>query len=314
MATLNGYDYFELENSPRHRCDEHGRRCTRRFWVQTDNWEDLVRNLMGTHTVTYDANDNPDVDWVNRALPLPGGWKNCFCQAVDVEPLQPDSPLGTQVGVDLLRNVLATYGNGQIVTAEYDTRFVVDAREAHYKLTANLQSPGTYIRYEVDFGGEVLLSGDGTFHWYGESDDAKKVINGLQPGIVVPSAIHMVTWTPVIAPPWTKFRQFAGRVNENAFLGASAGDLLFLGAQARPIPRFQRGGAVGAAERTYYQIDLRFAEQVKLLADGTTSGDSWNKLYKADAVSGEHWVKIVDVDNNPPHKTSAFPSLFIYGK
>jgi hypothetical protein len=95
-----------------------------------------------------------------------------------------------------------------------------------------------------------------------------------------------------------------GSVNAAPFLGAPAGNVLFLG--ARVSRRFQFVEDLG-----FWTLEYRFAESSKRLSDGVTPV-GWNHFFRENAFAGEHWVAIVDRDGNPPYASADFLELFAF--
>lgn len=329
MSTINGITYVEQPNSPRLSGDGNGTRLTREFLLPDwSRYEDFVSLLMGAHRVTFTdlSAGTAEVELIAEPLPVPG-WNNLYCDSWSAAPYkQQDAPAASSA--DILKSTLITAYTGQcLITANYSQR-VNNYTEVHPKNSDVLggasgreNTKGTWLSLESDEGGEIIQTGYGVFHWVGASTTPESdylVGANIHPGIVVPSTIHSLTWHNCIAPPEKTIRQTVGKVNTDEILfGAVAGTLLFLGAQKRQMFRFQGGAKSNAspgtqAERPYYDVTYRFAQQNKFKTDGTTPV-GWNFLYRAAAISSEHWVEIKDVDSNTPHKSTNFVNLFSYG-
>lgn len=230
----------------------------------------------------------------------------------------PNSPDGSgSPGADYLRANLGSFTgngtktNGAKVTAVYDTRFPSTPAQSHFKF-AEFAGPyalpdGTYLTYEAEFGGEVMLTEDGTWKYTGTTTKLTQ-----QAGITIPAVLHTVTWSPVIAPPFGLIKKNVGRVNATEFMGVGAERLLFLGGQHTPLHRFQLGG--DSRQRPYYKIVYRFAETCKqsTATDGTLFGH--NHFYKKDKVGSEHFIKVEAWDDSAvnPYRTGDFKTLFRY--
>lgn len=313
MATIDGIEYYELQDSPAWRGDEHGIACTRKFWLpDSSQWYAFLQNVFGSHRVTGEST----VDYEVGKLPLPG-FPNAFASSFSVEPklLEDRPPDSIPEGMGTLGGALNQFKNGVEVTVNYDHLFCATPSEAHPGFSpGNIFSgphpTGTHLVYEADFGGEYALAGGSDSEsagWKWSSDDKK--VDGVQHGLLVPSVVHVVHWFWVLLPPWKKWRKIIGKVNNATFLGAPAGTLLLLQVQPVPMWRLQDGEN---GRNVLYRITYRFAETCRYLDDETTQVGH-NYFLRTGITSGERWQQIEDAQGDAPYKSADFRELFSYG-
>jgi hypothetical protein len=86
---------------------------------------------------------------------------------------------------------------------------------------------GTMISYDVDIGGNFLTLPNSALMW---ASDSSAIFNkDIQFGVVAVTIEHTVTWHNMLIPPWGAIRRCAGNVNSTVMLGASIGNLMFVG-------------------------------------------------------------------------------------
>lgn len=299
--------YLELEGSCQYTGDERGTGANRTFAVQQADWMNLLEALIGRYQVNPVA--DPPVIFTGPALALPE-FEHAFVSTWRAGPLMASALAGNQPSANLMRDEVVNYAvtgglKSFILEVKYDSLFALNPNDVHPDLSSSLlvNAPGTYVTYDRDQGGEVQLIPSRTWKW----PDDTKVPDDVPVGIVIPSANHVLTWFWVGDPPWTRIRQTIGKVNSSAFLGAPAGTMLFLGCQPTPLFRFQRTGPV------LYKLAYRFAEQSKILSDGTTTV-GWNYQYNATQISSENWQIIENANDDNPYLSTDFLNLFKYAK
>jgi hypothetical protein len=131
----------------------------------------------------------------------------------------------------------------------------------------------TFLTYETDrdaqtvhvSGDSLALPGDLT-----ASNSAAPVVVGQTPAIfpttamgdvILPVTIHRLTWRRVTRPPWTAIRECQGMLNDSAFLGVPAGQLLFDGVKTtRELLDLPDGNP-----QLVWRLDYRFREKPLLL-------------------------------------------------
>lgn len=315
----SGVEFEELEGSPRIRCNEDGLSGMRRFkLVKFTDWPTFMADLVGQYSMT-DAGGNPINFWQTGAIvtysPAQAsfpGYDNCLVSDVEVLPFQPESP-DNRPGGDIDSVTFSSQTNtydennrGALVIAQYNSFYnVLSTDKPGMGVSPSTGPlPGTYLIYEQDVSGEILTVPGRTFYWQG-SDPQEQLSADLNPGIVIPSKTLSLIWARCIAPPWSTMDLMVGKVNQDLFLGASPGTMMFVGCQARRTPWFQPSG-------TLWKLIYRFVQQSKFLSDNTKVG--WNYLFKKTRLAGEHWVTIAATDGNDlPHGPADFYQLFQYG-
>jgi hypothetical protein len=187
-----------------------------------------------------------------------------------------------------------------LVTAHYRTLYDRD-NQPRDDLPAVPE--GTILTYSGDLGAEYLTVPGRVWHWDAPPANPQ-VPDDIQPALLLPSGAYRLTWRRVPLPPWSAIRQLRGKVNASTFVGAGAETVLFLGARAtREFQFLDEGG--------FWRMEYSFLESTKTLSGGAQAG--WNHFYKETAAGGEHWVRILDADGNPPYRTGDFSQLFLFG-
>lgn len=281
--------FEELEGSPRIRINDQGTSAVRTFRVAWDNWQEFVRDLIGTFRAYGLATEFiPPIEFP--------GLPNLIVSDVQVEPFDPDNPDGSG-GVSLGFLTNAYPSGGARITATYRT--MTDQFSPSRSDLPPVPN-GTYVTYAADLGSERMTVPGRAWLWSGTSSE--HVADDVNPGIMVPSGIYTLRWQRVPAPPWTKIRSLRGKVNAGSFLSAPAGTVMFLGARASRQFQFIEDGG-------FWNLDYTFAENCKTLSDGGTQV-GWNYFYKEQALAGEHWVPITNLEGNPPYQSGNFQQLF----
>ncbi|MBI2826702.1 MAG: hypothetical protein HYX69_18680 [Planctomycetia bacterium] len=281
--------FEELEGSPRIRVNEQGTTAVRVFRVAWTDWQDLAHELIGTFRV---------VGLATQFVPpitFPG-LPNLIVSDLTVEPFDPGNPDGS-AGVTLGARTNAYPAGGAKLTATYRT--MLDERTPSRKDLPKVPD-GTFLTYSADLGSERLAVPGRAWRWSAMSSE--RVPDDVNPGVLVPSGVFTLRWQRVPAPPWTKIRELRGKVNNAAFVSATAETVLFLG--ARVSRRFQFVDDGG-----FWNLDYTFAENTKTLADGLTKV-GWNYFFRETAIAGQHWLAIQDADGNPPYAAGDFLQLF----
>jgi hypothetical protein len=216
---------------------------------------------------------------------------------VEVEPFGRACPDGSQIST--LR--LGTNGYpacGARVTARYRT-----LPDAHGPPRSDLPlaPPGTLLSYHADLGTQTSAVPGRVWHWVDPPDNAP-VPPDRVPRLVIPTGDFQLTWHRVPLPPWDAIRDLRGKINEDPFVGAPAGAVLFVGVKATRQFHF-------AADDGFWTLEYAFRERTVPLAGGQAG---WNYHYKEVAVGGEHWVPIADDSGNGPYRFEDFQRLFAF--
>jgi hypothetical protein len=151
----------------------------------------------------------------------------------------------------------------------------------------------------METGLEAAAGMRGGWSWLVAGGDAVAVEEA--PTVLAATQEHRLIWTGVPWPAWEAMRSLRGRVNAGVFLGAAAECLLFLGARVEREFGFQSDGAL-------WRVELLFSETTRQQNDGTPA--TWNRAYRAEAVTGEHWLEVFDEAGAKPYRTGDFAELF----
>lgn len=186
-----------------------------------------------------------------------------------------------------------------LLTVTYGIEFDIDNRSR-----ADLPSvpAGTYLTYRADLALESVATPGRNWKW---GVDSTAVSDDVRPVIVTPAESLTLTWHRVPRPPWDAIRDLRGKVNDSPFLNYAAGTVLFLGTETK---------------RDFQVLDpgmwrLAYHFKVRTVASTTGSGAQrgWNHFYRRNAAANEHWLEIVDQDNNRPYAAGSFAALFQLG-
>jgi hypothetical protein len=282
--------FEELAGSPRIRVNEQGTTAVRTFRVAWADWQEFVRDLIGTFRVLGLATQFvPPIEFP--------GLPNLIVTDVQVEPFDPENPDGSSViGLGFYTN---TYNvAGARITATYRTIF--DERSPSRSDLPGVPS-GTFLTYSADLGSERTAVPGRAWTWSGSSE---RVADDINPGIHMPHGSFTLRWQRVPNPPWSQIRQLRGKVNTSKFLSAPPGTVMFQGARASRRFQFVEDGG-------FWNLDYMFAENTKTLSDGRTNV-GWNYFFKEAALAGENWVAIENQDGNPPYASGNFLQLFTF--
>jgi len=270
-SLIAGTDYVELPGSPRMTVDRsNGLTGKRMFRVDWNKGIDFVAEMIGGWTVIA------GIVVRQYATPFPG-YPFLLATTADIDPMVPEAVTGG----DLL-----TLSVG---AADYDYAKVV----VQYRVP----DPGP----DDDATNDIVMSTPGrSWLW---SDD-KKVSTDVNPGIVIPTVVHRLSWSniPDSLVPWEDIRDKMGTINTSKYLGAAAKRLLFTGSNASRMWDLQ---ALAAGEyQQAWRLDYTFDEQMK------PDGAGWNHFWRQEQIVGKNWVLIkTDPDGDPPYADSSFKSL-----
>lgn len=227
--------FKELAGSPRETYGPEGMRAQRRFLCAWEERDAVVEELLG---------DGYELGGSARAS-YPGK-PDVVALRVRVEPF--DDDLVEQQFPGLSKGLNAYHGFAQ-VTAHYELLAPADRNDMP------ATEGNTLLSYRMESGSETLtLAGDDLL-WLGNPDAV--LASDADGAIQLPYTRHVLTWHRVVSPPWTAIRNATGTLNDDAFLGASAGTLLFEGATAER--EFLRISGLADAEFAW-RIEYRFRE------------------------------------------------------
>lgn len=215
---------------------------------------------------------------------------------IEIEPFPGNRPDGASVGE--LSGGSNSYP-AALVTATYRFRFL-DGQDGRDDLPD--VPDGTYLSYRADLSSEYESAPGRTWRW---AVDSSALPDDVDPRILVPAETFTLTWHRVPRPPWNTMRDLRGRLNESTFLNYAAGSILFLG--ARTEHDFQ------ITETGLWRLHYHF--KVKVVSSTASAGvlDGWNRRYREQADTDEHWLSIEDEDGNQPYVTGDFADLFLFG-
>ncbi len=213
---------------------------------------------------------------------------------IQFEPFPPDRPDGS--GVTTLSSATNAYPFA-VVTVTYRIRF----GESRGDLPG--VPNGTFLTFDADLGLESHHTPGRVWVWSAMTSDP--VPGDINPGILIPAEEFTLTWHRVPRPPWDAIRDLRGKVNDSAFLNHLSGAVLFTGARtARDFQIIDTG-----LWRLAYQFRVKEVESTA--AAGVLGG--WNRHYREQAISAEHWLEIEDDDGNHPYRSGDFSQLFQFG-
>jgi len=282
--------FEELEGSPRIRVNEQGTTAVRVFRVAWDDWQDFVRDLIGTFRVLGLATQFvPPIQFP--------GLPNLIVGDVQVEPFDAGNPDGA-AGITLGAYTNSYSAGGAKVTATYRT--MLDEQSPSRRDLPNVPN-GTFLTYSADLGSQRTSIPGRTWHW---SSSTERVSDDINPGVLLPSGIFTLRWQRVPLPPWSQIRALRGKLNDSTFVSAPAGTVMFLGARVSRRFQFVEDGG-------YWNLDYTFSENTKTLSDGASTV-GWNYFYKEKALDGEHWVAIKNEEASPPYASADFLQLFTF--
>lgn len=177
---------------------------------------------------------------------------------------------------------------------------------------------GTWVTHRVDVGAEFLTLPTSGLKWKSKNDDNSDfVADDVQPGHLIPTEEHILTWHSVPFPPWDKIRDRVGMVNNDDFLGQKEETVLFMGYGANRDLDTQ-GNRTWTLEYRFQIKAIKFDvvnPATGRLSDAKIGG--WNHFYRPDrsggGAGGFEWQKIVGrADGNDVYKGTDFSELFTF--
>jgi len=227
--------FKELAGSPRETYGPEGMRAERRFLCAWEQRDVLVEELLGDG---YEFGGSAPAGYPGKSAVL--------AMRVGVEPF--DDDLVEQQFPGLSEGLAAYHGFAK-VTADYELLAPADRNDVP------ATEDNTLLSYRMDSGSETLtLAGDDLL-WPGNPEAT--LPSDADGSVQLPYTRHLLTWHRVLSPPWTAMRNATGTLNDDTFLGAPAGTLLFEGATAGR--EFLRVSGLADAEFAW-RIEYRFRE------------------------------------------------------
>jgi hypothetical protein len=205
--------FKELTGSPVETYDSDGMKAVRQLICAWDDRNSFVAEILGSgyQSGTLSAIAYPDASSVLAAK-------------VEVEPLTDDM---AKQELTSLTGGLNSYNGFAKVTVTYETETTTTSTTTNNVTTGSSTSTLTYVK---DVVYETINVPAASLAWPGNSDATFPT--DAQGNVRVPVTVHKLQWTSVTSPPWTAIRKCSGTLNTEEFLGASAGTLIFDGAEA----------------------------------------------------------------------------------
>jgi len=209
--------FKELAGSPDESWGPEGFRATRRIVVPWANRNAMALELVGSG---YQFGSNNGAQY-------PGSE---FVKAVRVNSAPWVEKPDNQGAFDDIATDLQTYPVDALLTVEYE---LVPTPTLEWPLlgdgTPDVDDE-TFLEYSMDFGGEMMTVPKQKLQWL--NDVNAPVPEEVKAAVRIPIIEHRVSWSRVSAPPWDAIRSLTGKVNDAAFIGLIAEQLLFDGCRA----------------------------------------------------------------------------------
>jgi len=275
--------FRELAGSPEEEYTLDGFRARRTFLVPWEERHAFAAEILGT------GGNHGGRPWA----PYPGK-DGVYAVAIRFAPADPDA-IQTFSEADLSpEECLAGYsGSFAKAVVEYAT---VTPTERDDTPAAPEQ---THLSYRMEYGlidRPVLASG-----FFAEDDPQTPLSADVPLTHTIPFTDHHLVWRQVVGPPWQAIRELQGTVNNDVFLGAAPGTLLFLGATTNKI---FRGNFDDGVSPFCWEIAYHFRE-LAIKHGGDVYG--WNHIHR-DNPAG--YVMVVDPDG-PLYDSGDFSRLFV---
>jgi len=274
--------FRELAGSPEERYTLEGFTARRTFLIPWEERHAFAAEILG------DAAVHGGQPWVRYP-----GREGVFAVSIAFSPADPESLLSDEAaGTDLLKD-LASYA-GSFARAVVEYRSVPPQDRSDGPVAPN----ETQLSYRMEHGfleRPLLASG-----FVAEDDPQTPLPPELPLSHVVPYTDHWLIWRQVVGPPWQAIRDLQGTVNNDTFLGAAAGTLLFLGADA---DKLFRGSFDEGASPFCWELRYHFREMA-IKHGGEVFG--WNHLHRTQPPG---FVLIQDA-SGPLYDSGDFSRLF----
>lgn len=274
--------FAELEGSPTIHITASGATATRVFRVDWDDWQAFAEQLTGGWRRV--AGEYLMIE----PAPLPGV-ENVVVDSLHVAPFDPRNPAGEGVASPAL-GMNRYPAAGARLTVHYKSVANDDTDDESGLARPDIH-PGTTLSYRADLNVTTVSVPGRAWHWAVE--DAPKVPDDINPGIILPTGSYIAQWDRVASPPWSAIRALRGKVNGSAFFDAPAGALLFLGAKASRKFEFLRNASL-------WTVEYAFEERAV----------AWNRFFRDETNA---WTEIADAGDNPPYASGDFATLFQFG-
>lgn len=275
--------FRELAGSPEETYTLEGFRARRTFLVPWEERHAFAAEILGS------GGDHGGRPWSRYP-----GKESVFAVAIRFSPADPESLRTLTEESPDVQEVLAEYsGSFAQAIVEYTT---ITPEEREDTPSPPLQ---THLSYRMEYGlmeRPLLASG-----FFAEDDPQTPLAAELPLTHIIPYTDHYLVWQQVINPPWQAIRELQGTVNEEVFLNATPGTLLFLGATTNKL---FRGSFDEGVSPFCWEIRYHFRE-LAIKHGGTVYG--WNHLHR-DQPAG--YVAIADPEG-PLYDSGDFSRLFL---
>jgi len=200
------YCYRELAGSPEEDYGPGGMKATRRFVTDWDDRNAVVLEILGDgyEFAATGAMEYPGAERV-KAM-------RCRARPYIATP-------DTQQEFDDITSDINAYRYCEL-TVEYETFDPQEDEEDMPEIESD-----TFLTYRLDFGGEMMTVPGQALQWQNAAN--VPVPEELKAVKRIPIIEHHLSWKRVITPPWSAIRSTVGKVNNAAFIGVGAEQLLF---------------------------------------------------------------------------------------
>ncbi|MGQ9504219.1 MAG: hypothetical protein ACUVQG_03890 [Thermogutta sp.] len=275
--------FRELAGSPEEEYTLDGFRARRTFLVPWEERHAFAAEILGI------GGDHGARPWA----PYPGK-DGVYAVTIRFSPADPEAILTFSEENPSARDILAEYsGSFAKAMVEYTTVSPFERSDAP------TPPDETHLSYRMDYGiveRPILASG-----YFAEDDPQTPLPSDLPLTQVIPFTDHHLMWRQVVGPPWQAIRELQGLVNDDTFLGAAPGTLLFLGATTNKLFRgnFDQGLSPFCWEITYHfrELAIKHGEAVY----------GWNAIHRTSPAG---YVNVTDPDG-PIYESGDFRRLFI---
>lgn len=274
--------FRELAGSPEEQYTPQGFTARRVFLVPWEEREAFAAEILGN------AQDHGNAGWARYP-----GKDGVFAVSITLVPADPESLLPEdQATGDVTRDLADYAGSFAKAVVEYRTVPPQDRPDGP-------PPPGqTQLSYRMEHGFlERPLLANGFF---AEDDPLTPLPADLPLSHLIPYTDHWLIWRQVVGPPWQAIRELQGCVNDDIFLGAAPGTLLFLGADGDKLYRglFEEGISPFCWELRYHFRELAIRRGAAVFG--------WNHIHRTQPAGFVH----VQDNDGPLYPGGDFSRLF----